>query len=535
MGTISSPKNEKRKDTQLNHHKKDLNSSHRLLSKHSFQAQRFLLQKGRIMGQSTSTPSTSNVLSWAAIAAKKPARGNLTDADFRRVEDGYLRMFNREHRDEALNWLDQEQDSDTVVHPNFPPVDKALAANEFFSTPLGPASEYLSADTDPLHPIFEFKNFDTLLLGEERSRKAWQEMRPALALISKWLSAPEARKGYWHRLLFGNVVKDAATGRRSLYPSPVEADFPAASTALDKILLDFAAKICFNWIPSVMPNGAPGTIGATVNDLNGSTRFVNSALSRAFLTNGDAEARKYLTTYAPRIGLSTSFLYHLLCPIIRRQDRCTDLRFQMGLAKTLCHEICHALYASRGGEFCPEPRVLLEDEIAEVGVSWDFFLSGARFHIKSGKWYIGRLDARTRAYLQSHPGISVPVPMDWVEKWFRKETWTPGREGYRRASLWGRVQGAEGVPGPEVWMCHRYQPSGIQGKPGTWREVLHRNRRVVAPKEEGWNPGAPVDWVPLEKYFDTVVKMDKEKAEAEGFDPSRYSSAFGRYKHLASR
>jgi hypothetical protein len=35
-------------------------------------------------------------------------------------------------------------------------------------------------------------------------------MAPALAVASKWLEAPEARKGYWHRLLFGTPTLDKA-------------------------------------------------------------------------------------------------------------------------------------------------------------------------------------------------------------------------------------------------------------------------------------------------------------------------------------
>ncbi|KAL5379281.1 hypothetical protein DPSP01_008554 [Paraphaeosphaeria sporulosa] len=485
------------------------------------------------MGQSTSTPVAPR--SWTTVA-KKQRRGNLRDADLKRMEDAYINAFNLEDRNEALHYLNQEQNQPSKAVPNYPPVDSMLEDNDFFWTQLAAPSEHLATDQDSLHPIFHFRNFDTSLLGEAKSRQAWQEMGPALSLTSQWLSAPEARKNFWHRLLFGIPTTDPKTGKLYLAPSPLESDSSAASETFGIDLCCLAGNVRFYWIPSATPCGKNSVSqGVCVWDLKSVLNRSDPAFSKDLWARSNNTARKYLEAYSPRIGLSTIFLYHLLRPALRSVDRCADMRYQLAIAKTLCHELCHALYRSRGIGLEREPHVFLQDEVPEVGLSWDFFLSGARFELKSGKDYIGRLDARTWQYMLSYPCIGVPVPMEWVELWFRKSTWTAGREDFRTRHLWGMCPQAVGVPGPVLFVAHRYAPSKVSGEPGLFKEVLYVNREVEAPFQARGKVDGPPPGAALQDWYAKVSTREIEKAKAEGFDVKGLSGAWGGYEQSLKR
>ncbi|KAF9739242.1 hypothetical protein PMIN06_005267 [Paraphaeosphaeria minitans] len=480
------------------------------------------------MGQSESTPSTSQ--SWVTII-KKPGRGNLTDADLKSIEDAYLGAFNLEDKNEPLHYLNQEQDEPSAAVPMYLPVDKMLADKDFFSTQLAPPSEYLETGEDVLHPILHFANFDTSLLGEAKARQAWQEMGPALSIASQWLSAPEARKNFWHRLLFGIPSFDSEADKSYLAPSPLESDFRAANENSSLKLSRLVGNVRFYWSPSSMPYGGNSIFqGVCAHNLNSVINGLDAAFSKDLWDRSDVDARKYLTSYAPRIGLSTTFLYHLLRPALRRHDRCADMRYQLTIAKTLCHELCHALYGSRDIVPKKEPHVFLSDQTSEVGLSWDFFLSGTRFELMCGVEHIGRLDARTWQYMLSYPSIAVPVPMEWVELWFRKSTWTAGREDFRTNTLWGKGPGVVGVPVPELFVAHRYSSSKVAGEPGLFKEVLYINRKVEAPFLAKGKVDEPPDGVELQDWYAKVSSLDVEKAKTEGFDVKKLSGALGGYE-----
>jgi hypothetical protein len=195
------------------------------------------------------------------------------------------------------------------------------------------------------------------------------------------------------------------------------------------------------WIPGGSfdtANDEPVPVnGVCVSNLKTVIKRYDSAFGEEIYKRINPAARKYLGAYSPRIGLSTNFLYHFLQPGLRTENRCADMRFQLVIAKTLCHELCHTLYAGRGLGNDKEPHVFLHDQILEVGLSWDFYLGGARMQLRSGKNYIGRLEARTWQFMNSHPDIGVPIPMEWVEPWFRKDTWEAEREEFRTKNLWG--------------------------------------------------------------------------------------------------
>ncbi|KAF2451201.1 hypothetical protein P171DRAFT_492444 [Karstenula rhodostoma CBS 690.94] len=483
------------------------------------------------MGQSTSTPSKPQ--GWVTVA-KKPRRGNLTDDDLKLIEDAYLDAFNL-NNDEVLHHLNQEPDQPSTAVPVYSAVEEMLNNNGYFSMKLAPPSEYLQATEAALHPILHFNNFDTKLLGEDRARKAWEEMRPALSLVSAWLSAPEARRRFWHRLMFGVPTTDE-TGNYYLARSPLEDDFTGASETFSAELDNLAHNLRFYWIPSNTPCGRSSTSqGICFFNLKSIPDRFNKPLHDALRTRSNPAARKYLSAYAPRIGLSTIFLYHLLRPALRRDDRCADMRYQLAIAKTLCHELCHALYKSRLLPNTTEPHVFLRDQVPEVGLSFDFFLGGSRFDLRSGKSFIGRLDARTWQFMLSYPRIGAPVPMEWVGLWFRKDTWEAGREGFREETLWGKAPEAVGVPGPDVFIAHRYAPGNVAGEPGLFKEVLYVERKVVAPVQARGKVDGPGEGVALEEWYAEVSRQEVERARAEGFDEEELVGPWGGYEQSLTR
>ncbi|KAF1969657.1 hypothetical protein BU23DRAFT_652387 [Bimuria novae-zelandiae CBS 107.79] len=354
------------------------------------------------------------------------------------VSNGLIQLDVDENGDVQWQFLSQEWGSEappvqneapeaapstSPAAPVYPEVDGVLEVEGCFYVPLGPAYEYLDTQESNLLPLFHFKNFDTGLLGKQRTRKAWEAMGPVLALVSHWLTAPEARKDFWFRIFLG------------------------------------------------LPEEHPTKPGEDKTNL--------------------------------------------------RSDPHTNMRLQFEIAQIICHEVTHMIFQSRGLRI-PEPYGFVGDEKAELGISWGNYLAGAMLALKRGGCYIGRLEATSWRWAGGSPCMSTPVPMEWVEKWFRKDMWTHGKEEYRKAKLWGNIHGLvkHDPKNPVLVITNRYFPAAK-----VFREVLYVGRTVDTPSSAQGVVDGPGAGENCDDWFAELFKRETEQSKTDGFPEDKIREA----------
>jgi hypothetical protein len=123
--------------------------------------------------------------------------------------------------------------------------------------------------------------------------------------------------------------------------------------------------------------------------------------------------------HVPTIGVATHYLYALLS----QWEHQPDLRLQLEFAVTLVHELAHAFHAE-AHDTGAEVFHYRDDFAPESGFSWQQSIFGCNVDMFS--WNIGPLCLTS--FDQSFGFLSVYKPMDmqWVGKWFSKETWENG-------------------------------------------------------------------------------------------------------------
>ncbi|KAJ4352558.1 uncharacterized protein N0V89_007907 [Didymosphaeria variabile] len=388
-------------------------------------------------------------------------------------------------------------------------IPEFLRANGIIDIKLGPSQDYI--DFTDIHPLFRFENC-AIALSEDITRKAWAAMAPALALSTKWLTTPELQ-GFWHRLAFGELT--TANGKTYLARSPIEDNLPLACSRFGEILMVLADKITFWWVPQVLDGGKVN--GCHTNNIFDSIHILNKYLAAQIKSRSWYSSRDSYD-YGGYIGISCEFLYHLLSPeSSTRLDDCAMMRLQFQIAFTLCHELCHAVYAWRR---LPNPEIYVfpSDAMAETGLSWGQNVLGAEVCIETHA--LDYMTGRTYKYLYSYPGLFYVVHDRWVDAWFRKDTWARIDEVVHRNLL--RLPAAAGFSGPTFWIAHLFVG-------GLIRPVVYKDREIVWPGFAVGKVNAPPEGMSPEEWFAKVRKQDMKLAMAIGYKKEMFQEAEGRY------
>lgn len=519
------------------------------------------LEHTRLHTNRLSKPTRKFSMGQSNSVAKKhlSSFGSINEDDIKPFLKAYLDSFG----DDVKNLLAEEgqgdefdgttSDADGSVHhfqyPYLGYIDRVLHDHGFLNIGLKDPSEYL--DFDEILPIFSIENVDTTLLGEAHTRKAWDAIRPALALASKFLTAPEARKGFWHRLAFGEETKgektaDYPSGKPYLAESALERDFSQASKEFDLILQRAAKNISFWFAPD--GKAEDELLGCCYGNLSEALNSIDPSLTNKLLHRSDPVDCEYLTALNTSISISSRLLYFLLSPFspIRSGQSGTwnnaNMRFQLYIADLMCHEICHLLWKRRNGigyDTPREPFIFQQDGICEAGLSWNFYLAGG-FLDPLFKWdYVGAFLTTTWRFAASRPRVSAVVDMQWVERWFRKETWAAGvgSEQRRANSLWGKAILACGNPGPKFFVAQRLTyPLGNHDEP-EFRDVLYVDQQYMEEnfeeEDECNDNGLDVDMsVPLEDWYAAVREEEIKQALEAGYPSTSIVDSWGSYQHL---
>ncbi|KAL1601524.1 hypothetical protein SLS60_006439 [Paraconiothyrium brasiliense] len=352
-------------------------------------------------------------------------------------------------------------------------IDQYLEDNGFFDIKLGQPEDYL--DLNDIHPIFRFDNFDTTLLGKYRARKAWKAMRPALALATKFLTSPDAKRDFWHLLFFGELKTDEATGKRYLVHSTKEYDTSSTSGYFENCLLEMSECINFFWTPLNARHNGKRYNGIFYPDLGSALGMVDRSVLDVIAERDNDATQDYLHSWHGHIGLSSVYLYHLLSlksPARPGNWNSANMRLQLSLATLICHELSHAIWSKRGIEG-PEPYVFLTDQKPELGFNFEVFLAGVVVELSLVCSVIGRMESLRWDNTFAMPGIRAVVDMKWVESWFRKDTWT-GRVTFSTAPS------TTGNRRPRLCIADRWFKNNILA-PAVFQPVLYIDGKAVAP------------------------------------------------------
>lgn len=342
-----------------------------------------------------------------------------------------------------------------------------------------PASGYI--DDEDVHPLFALSNFDTTLLGAQQTRRAWEAFRPALVLATKMITAPDARRGFWHRLIHGNLTVDPATRKRVLTPSKREG-FPTSSTAFDSLLNDLAGRLTFYVLPPAFRS--VGQAKSTPLQMLANVPQVFEHIKSQMDAINDPESRAYFDTFCPGIGINSTFFEHALnpaSPIHAGSDpwNAANFSLQLYLAQALTHELIHVLWYWRLRMF--EPFTFPGDKIPETGFAWNVWSVGCvitpyEFRAKDiAKTALSVLEGTSWQFLYVTPKISTILESRWVLRWFLKKTWAAGiwGEKWRETSLWGSAP-CTAKPGcPKYFVAHRLLLDRNHGKGPRIRPILY--------------------------------------------------------------
>lgn len=472
-----------------------------------------------------------------------PSDSNISENNLQLLKAIYENQFAGDLIEDILDRLDNQEKGEGVPpEPNESTIGPSsieilLSEEGYHEIELKQAEDYISLET--IHPLLAISQVDTLFLGNTLTKKAWDGLSPALALATKFLTAPEARKNFWHRLAFGNPVEDPETGKTYLQPAALEQDFGAASAAFDNILEDFTQCLSFGFISQ---NNSASWAGVTHPDLFVGIGALHPDLAHNLYNKASPSGKEFLEAFRPRISLTSKYLCHLLSPEspIHKGNypwTSANLRLQFTIAELVCHELCHAIWYSRtpaGVAYSSEPYVFLSDGIPEAGLSFDFFLAGGLLDAGITEDKIGAMISTSWEFPFNRPGIGAMVDMQWIERWFLRETWARDPR-YRETELWGSAPSTAGKKLPKYFMADRLLQSGEYLESPSYVDVLYKDRVAVATCVDAEDPASfsgPEEGVSLEEWYTKVRDTELASAREKGYDESLLISSWGPYEFL---
>lgn len=312
---------------------------------------------------------------------------------------------------EAQSFIEEERLANHNAHQG-----AGLFVQEFLNSP--------DAMDTSIHKIFRPLNFRNPILApglaDERMQQAWENMRPALTLATRFLTDPQFR-GFWYHLMYGTPVTDAKTKKEYLQHSDQEDDLETARTDFAALLEHLADRITYYWRPENKRLPAVGVACATFWRAFGA--FIDTSPFDRF--------RKPNGAHNSFIGLSSMFLYNLISEnAVTYRDINSDIRLQWNLAVTLTHELAHTIYIWRHLPVVKWPNggteILASDTDSwnEIGWSCENYIWNGVVVICSFEYNaISEPWATTWENLSLNFCMCTPVTDSWLKSLFMQNSW----------------------------------------------------------------------------------------------------------------
>ncbi|KAK3203029.1 hypothetical protein GRF29_154g1514027 [Pseudopithomyces chartarum] len=431
-----------------------------------------------------------------------------------------------------LRW-DLSPRAQFTTNPNPPPMEdsdsawlgisKVLEAEGLLNIPLGPDSDYI--DCSHIHPLFRFENYSPDFTNN-LNRQAWENMAPAHALATKWLTAP-CLQPFWYRMAFG-TRHTQEDGLHTLAPSPIENNPHAAQAALEAMFLDLSRKLTILFCPENVAGGevegffAPSNVVAisAMDDMEDSPNALVST-NAVSVASRHANALWESDYFDGHLALSSVFLYHLLSPrSTTNNDPSSKMRLHFSIATTLCHELAHGIWQYRGfGQ--PESFIFPIDLSNEAGYSWIYHVLGAEMigsspNLEDRFDHISSVDGRN---FNKYPSLTTIVPLRYINAWFRRDTWDRIEEVVQNKMLF--FPSPTSISGPRYWIAERYA-EGPKGK--TFYEILYKDDKILYPPWAIGNITTPPQGVDIHDWFLELSHREKEIARGNGFPVDFYET-----------
>jgi hypothetical protein len=285
-----------------------------------------------------------------------------------------------------------------------------------------------------IHPIFRWENWQTpfnIDFGSSRAKDAWVAMAPAFILATKMLTS-SATEGFWHQLMCGVLVKDEFSPY--LAPCHLDQDPEYLRASFKKLLGGLQDRVKFCWAVGSDAHGWCMMAGfwGVLKRMDPDPALFNEIAQRYNIHRlGTRDfGGKNLSAY---IGINTKYLHATLStPFNRNRSVNVNARLHLGLAVTLCHELCHAIWMLRNIPSDKSPDILAREELvfatdfrAEMGASFENYLwRGAIVEPNMlSSQYGGRMRVHRWEFSLLFPTFCVALEDSFAEALFREKTW----------------------------------------------------------------------------------------------------------------
>ena len=281
---------------------------------------------------------------------------------------------------------------------------------------------------NPIHSIFDASRFD------ECPDHIYEQMVPALRLASKFLTEPICCQ-FWVTLAKGQrSLDEEMSSRLGRDAYRIRRNVPLTeenvSSVID-LINSHGKRRLVHFVFRARPS-----VGS--NDTQLGTQHTICDYKVGLSEETDGELCRSIITLHSDLYVAAAKFSKLLYP-----DVAQKLRFSFLLAVLLVHELCHAIHATHdppkrqmhdhmfGSKYSAstmsirEPFVLEQTE-AEVGAAWERQMFGGKIDSING-----RLDGQCGLSITNWPFPVMDserrelhaIPMSYIEKMFRKETW----------------------------------------------------------------------------------------------------------------
>ncbi|KAF2710957.1 hypothetical protein K504DRAFT_350848, partial [Pleomassaria siparia CBS 279.74] len=243
----------------------------------------------------------------------------------------------------------------------------------------------LESDLDnPVHAIFSHDNFD---YGDnlEHGDFIHKQMQQTLRLASNFLQHDSVLEWFVAPLMGRPLRAQGANGKSKTYLS------------------------------NPLLNKSDAEKKQLINEVRKALHCLSGCITLSFINKAAVKIEirpQYLNAYLNQYAESS---------------RGKQFRHDFSFATTIVHEICHAVGVMRRGDMC-EPYVQCEHPVAEMGFAWENFMFGAIMNpvdqeSDTTNFMTRRVWAEPEAYEAAGGKEWATVPISYIARWFRKDTW----------------------------------------------------------------------------------------------------------------
>ena len=432
----------------------------------------------------------------------------------------YLNLLKTDRFVKALERKPKQEDSDLTVF------DPLLQKHGYLDIKLADTQKYIDND---IHPLFQEERWDDTF---QDTPTALSHLQLARRLASLWLTRDELLNWFVDVYVADAIVEDKNADKLVLHCSRSlsRAEYEQAREEAKAEMNSLANQVMFFW----QPNGTNAKKSGAGSSMHFSQLHALATVLEDEIP--DDQLHNY-DTFAPRIGVNTHRLYHLLSDDgAYKNSASQNLRFQARVAIDLLHEFAHVWYCNKMVKGFKgmqkkedEPYVHASDFMPEMGYSWLNSLFGSLvanfneicdFHFGS----IGHMVATPWNFAISNMYVSRVVPMEHVEALFLKETWdrpvslplnfATNRECYIARRI---VK--------EQWRLELYIGRNLEAV------CIQSPGRVAKQISQPSVPSTIPSDVSVPEWFEQIFIQDLQKAKAKRLPACNFNGPRGDYKN----